>query len=120
LGNYYVRYIDAYIVKSHTDGLDLNATTAVGELFNDLLRTDSDQWDVTIRNGLLNNNNANTNTNTNTSMGTELIVEIQTNMESIILSQLESGSMAQRVQAEYLQELVQRIERILQQDQQQK
>jgi len=39
----------------------------------------------------------------------ELIREIQRNMETIVL-QLDSGSMAQQVQAEYLREMVKRVE----------
>ena len=40
-----------------------------------------------------------------------LVKEVQKTMESVILG-LENGSMAQRVQAEYLRELVTRIEAI--------
>ena len=96
------------------------STAAAGELFNELLQTDSDRWDSTILNGLISRasvfateNDVGTEPVTPTMLGDELIVEIQRNMESIILT-LESGSMSQRVQAEYLQELVKRIEHVKQ------
>jgi len=40
-----------------------------------------------------------------------LISEVQRTMEAVVLG-LENGSMAQRVQAEFLKELVTRIERV--------
>lgn len=153
-GDAFLSTIDAYMNKSHKDGLDLmvvilqnvlqlyagrrilearqkvaagtiatsttGSTAAAGELFNELLQTDSDRWDSTILNGLISRastfateNDVGTETVTPTMLGDELMVEIQRNMESIILS-LESGSMQQRVQAEYLQELVKRIEHVKQ------
>jgi hypothetical protein len=166
-GDAFLSTIDAYMNKSHQDGLDLMvvilqnvlqlyagrriyearqrvATTnpgssstpitaavaaaavaaAAGELFDELLQTDSDRWDSTILNGLISrasilatanesDDTADDTTITPTMLGDELIIEIQRNMESIILS-LESGSMSQRVQAEYLQELVKRIEHVKQ------
>ena len=158
-GDTFLSTIDAYMNKSHQDGLDLMvvilqnvlqlyagrriyearqrvATTnsgttltptaiAAGKLFDELLQTDSDRWDSTILNGLISGaasiltsendaNAADTDTkSTPTMLGDELIIEIQRNMETIILS-LESGSMSQRVQAEYLQELVKRIEYVKQ------
>ena len=154
-GDAFLSTIDAYMNKSHKDGLDLmvvilqnvlqlyagrrilearqkvaavgttttsttGSTVAAGELFNELLQTDSDRWDSTILNGLISRasvfateNDVGTEPVTPTMLGDELIVEIQRNMESIILT-LESGSMSQRVQAEYLQELVKRIEHVKQ------
>lgn len=153
-GDAFLSTIDAYMNKSHQDGLDLmvvilqnvlqlyagrriyearqrvavnppgSTTTpavavAAGELFDELLQTDSDRWDSTILNGLISRASAFQAedgvdaTITPTMLGDELIIEIQRNMESIILS-LESGSMSQRVQAEYLQELVKRIDHVKQ------
>jgi hypothetical protein len=97
-----------------------SVTSAANQLLDDLLQTDSDRWDSTIRNGLVTRTNsliAGSSTNlendgdivTPKRIAEEVIIEIQRNMETILLS-LESGSMAQRVQAEYLQELVKRIE----------
>jgi hypothetical protein len=123
-GDTFLSTVDAWMNKSHQDGLDLmvgilqivlqmyagrrilearSATASqrstAGKLFDKLLQTDSERWDATIRQGLSGSDTT----------AEDLIQEIQRNMESIILS-LESGSMAQRVQAEYLQELVKRIE----------
>jgi hypothetical protein len=132
-GDTFLSTVDAWMNKSHQDGLDLmvgilqnvlqlyagrrileartgtaltsSKQTTSGKLFNELLQTDSERWDITIRQGL---------TEMNVDVATtaeELISEIQRNMEAILFS-LESGSMAQRVQAEYLQELVRRVDTI--------
>jgi len=66
------------------------------ELFEKLLRVDSDTWEAEIQATEGVSNDA-------------LVKEVQRTMESIILG-LENGSMAQRVQAEYLRELVTRVE----------
>jgi hypothetical protein len=125
-GDTFLSTVDAWMNKSHQDGLDLmvgilqivlqmyagrrilearsgtaSQRTAAGKLFDELLQTDSDRWDASIRQGLSGSDTA----------ADDLVQEIQRNMESIILS-LDSGSMAQRVQAEYLQELVKRIEAV--------
>lgn len=73
------------------------------ELFEKLLTVDTDLWDVEIRNG------------TKEMKCSPLIKEIQMTMESVVLG-LENGSMAQRVQAEYLRELVTRAEAIQQKE----
>jgi hypothetical protein len=112
--------VDTWMNKSHQDGmdgmvgilqkvlqmysgvqilrareqLDSNAeSTPASELFQKLLSVDPDQWDVQIRNGLKD------------VKASSLISEIQRTMEAVVLG-LENGSMAQRVQAEYLRELV--------------
>ena len=91
------------------------ATRTAGELLDELLQTDADQWDTTIRNTLMARAESAVPTDTSDPirLAEELILEIQRNMESIVLS-LESGSMSQRVQAEYLQELVQRMDHVKQ------
>lgn len=118
--------VDAWMNKSHQDGMDgmvgilqkvlqmysgvqiLRARenldndstqTPASELFEKLLKVDSELWDVEIRNGVKD------------MKCSTLIKEIQKTMESVVLG-LENGSMAQRVQAEYLRELVSRAETI--------
>jgi hypothetical protein len=72
----------------------------VANLLNKLLEDDPDSWDVTIRNGLKEED-----------LTKSLIAEIQKTMETVVLG-LENGSMAQRVQAEYLKELMTRAESV--------
>ena len=116
--------LDAWMNKSHQDGMDLmvgilqkvlqmyagtqitrarsrnsdasTSDSSEAELFDQLLKTDADAWDAVI-------------------MGADdvpaLLTEVQRTTETIVLS-LEAGSMAQRVQAEYMQELMKRIEAI--------
>jgi hypothetical protein len=99
---------------------DVSTSNMASQLFDTLLQTDADQWDTTIRKGIATpgiNNNTET-TSSSTTIANELIVEIQRYMESVILS-YESGSMTQRVLAEYFQELIKRIESIQQQQRQQ-
>jgi hypothetical protein len=72
--------------------------TPAAQLFDKLLTVDADQWDVEIRNGTAKDVKA-----------AALIGEIQKTMETVVLG-LENGSMAQRVQAEFLRELVSRAE----------
>ena len=116
--------VDAWVVKSHQDGMDGMVTilqkllqqyaglqvsrartmqqkvnnTPTSALFEKLLASDPDIWEAEIRNGL--NDGV-------TCSG--LVIEIQRTMETVILA-LENGSMAQRIQAEYLKELVTRAE----------
>ncbi len=73
---------------------------AASDLLEKLLRIDTDDWDKEIRKGIENDVKKEA-----------LVKEVQKTMESVILG-LENGSMAQRVQAEYLRELVKRIEAI--------
>lgn len=131
-GDTFLSTVDAWMNKSHEDGMDLmvgilqkvlqmyagrriglarsaaisstdekSSRGAVDLLLDELLQTDADSWDICIRRGV--NNGA--------ISSTELIAEIQRNMEMTVLS-LESGSMVQRVLAEYLQEMVKRIEAV--------
>ena len=116
--------VDAWVVKSHQDGMDGMVTilqkllqqyaglqvsrartmqqkvniTPTSALLEKLLASDPDLWEADIRSGL--NDGV-------TCSG--LVVEIQRTMETVILA-LENGSMAQRIQAEYLKELVSRAE----------
>jgi len=120
--------VDAWMNKSHQDGMDgmvgilqkvlqmysgvqvlrarekmedAGESTPASELFKKLLKVDTELWDVEIRNG------------TKEMKCSPLIREIQKTMEGVVLG-LENGSMAQRVQAEYLRELVTRAEAIQQ------
>jgi hypothetical protein len=118
--------VDAWIVKSHQDGMDgmvgilqkllqqyagvqvVRAygqqnveETAASKLFEKLMQTDTDSWEREIQQGLK--------AEGLTSFG--LIAEIQRCMENVVLG-LENGSMAQRIQAEYLKELVTRVEKL--------
>lgn len=116
--------VDAWINKSHLDGMDLmvqilqtllqmyagtqisrarakqeGTSKPEAELFDRLLTVNTEAWDGEIRKSA-------------DSVAPEsLKSEVQRTMESIVLG-LESGSIAQQVQAEYLRELVSRIETI--------
>lgn len=116
--------VDAWIVKSHQDGMDGMVTilqkllqqyaglqvsraramqqkannSPASVLLESLFASDPDFWESKILDGL--NDGV-------TSSG--LVAEIQRTMETVILA-LENGSMAQRIQAEYLKELVTRAE----------
>ena len=72
------------------------------KLFDKLLSMDTDRWDAEIRNGIKETDGLTTQS---------LIAEIQKTMETVVLG-LENGSMAQRVQAEFLRELVSRVEAV--------
>lgn len=74
-----------------------NEETAEAALFESLLKTDTDEWDATIKAGIADGASA-----------ADLTSEVQRTMESVVLS-LDNGSMQQRVMAEYLRELVTRI-----------
>lgn len=65
-----------------------------------LLTMDTDLWDYTLANELQNETEVSTK---------GVMAEVQKTIEGVVLG-LENGSMAQRVQAEYLRELVSRIE----------
>jgi len=122
--------VDAFMNKSHQDGMDgmveilqkclqqysgvsiLRArknvdvggddtsSTEASTFFDKLMEIDTDSWDDEIRKGLASSDDMTTQKLTN---------EIQKTMENVVLG-LENGSMAQRVQAEFLQELVTRVE----------
>jgi len=72
---------------------------SAASLFEKILNIDTDEWDAEIREGIESGDVSKD----------ALVSEVQKTMESVILG-LENGSMAQRVQAEYLRELVTRIE----------
>mmetsp|Transcript_54966 Transcript_54966/g.116824 ORF Transcript_54966/g.116824 Transcript_54966/m.116824 type:complete len:131 (+) Transcript_54966:929-1321(+) len=73
--------------------------SAASVLLEKILHVDTDDWDMEIRKGM----------EAEEVTKDALIGEVQKTMEAVILG-LENGSMAQRVQAEYLRELVTRIE----------
>jgi len=116
--------VDAWMNKSHLDGMDLmvsilqqvlqmyagiqiyrarasqeSSSKPEAELFDRLLQIDSDAWEAEIRKSAKD------------ASPESLKSEVQRTMESVVLG-LESGSTAQQVQAEYLRELVGRIETI--------
>ncbi|CAB9498798.1 expressed unknown protein [Seminavis robusta] len=120
--------VDAWMNKSHLDGMDLmvqilqsvlqmyagtqilrakegegdassSSSSPAAELFHKLLQTESDNWDAEIQKAAPG------------VTPSSLKSEVQRAMETIVLG-LESGSMAQQVQAEYLRELVTRVEKI--------
>lgn len=141
LDTVFLNTIDAWMMKSHEDGMDLMVgilqkalqmyagtqimralalklqqtkktdgaePSAAYELFEQLLNTDADVWDAEITQGLKaadDNGDAGEEPLT----AKQLQTEIQRTMETIVLS-LEAGSMAQQVQAEFLQEMVKRVE----------
>ena len=119
--------LDAWMNKSHQDGMDLmvqilqkvlqmyaglqikrsldrqpETAALVSEptkaLFDKLLAADADAWNAIILEG----------TKSDVTIP-ELQKQVQRTMETIVLS-LDAGSMAQRVQAEYLQEMSKRVE----------
>lgn len=75
--------------------------SAASALLEKILHVDTDEWDVEIRKGM----------EADEVTKDALVSEVQKTMEGIILG-LENGSMVQRVQAEYLRELVTRIEAV--------
>jgi len=81
---------------------ETSPSTAASELFEEILRIDTDTWDNKIRDGLLSSSDLSSQ---------KLINEIQKTMENVVLG-LENGSMAQRIQAEFLRELVTRVESV--------
>lgn len=70
-------------------------------LLEKLLHVDTDNWDVAIQNGIEGGDVSKE----------ALVSEVQKTMEAVVLG-LENGSMVQRVQAEFLRELVTRIEAV--------
>jgi hypothetical protein len=126
--------LDAWINKSHKDGMDgmvtilqkclqlyagivldraLSLTSSNGDgdkiiengdedgkaigVFQALLRSDADAWDAEL-----------TRTDATLLPGVQAVV--QRAMEALVLSAVDAGSMGQRVQAEYLKEIMKRIE----------
>lgn len=69
------------------------------EVFDRLLQIETDRWEAEIRKA------------SSDVSPSALKTEVQRSMETIVLG-LESGSTAQQVQAEYLRELVARIEQV--------
>lgn len=117
--------VDSWINKSYKDGLDLmvgilqkvlqlyasrkiaqalaarsEKSTKARKLFMELLDADAENWDSLLRTKIQNELTAE-----------QIISEIQSNIETIVFS-LETGSMSQRVQAEYLKEMVSRVEKL--------
>ena len=72
------------------------------KLLEQLLETDADQWDVILQEA-----------GASKSLAAALLTAVQRTTEQTVLS-LDAGSMAQRVQAEYLQEMMKRIEPLAQ------
>jgi len=89
--------------KEHEETMSSNGPPAI--LLEDLLNMDTDKWDVEIRNRVGEDNDS------SRISKSALMGEVQRTIEGVVLG-LESGSMAQRVQAEYLRELSSKIEAI--------
>jgi hypothetical protein len=127
-GDGFLSTLDAWMNKSHLDGMDLMVSilqkvlqmcagrqikearerqnqpdreSGTGKLLDELLQTDADNWEATIRRSI----------QVHDVSISDLKSEVQRNMETIVLS-LESGSISQQVQAEYLREMVRRIENV--------
>jgi len=79
-----------------------SSESAASALLGKLFFVDTDEWDAEIRKGIAEADDVSKDA---------LIGEVQKTMEGVILG-LENGSMVQRVQAEYLRELVTRIEAV--------
>jgi len=75
--------------------------TPASELFEELLNMNTEYWDSAMRQKL--------GVDKGKVSASDLMFEVQRTIEGVVLG-LENGSMAQRVQAEYLRELVTRIE----------
>ena len=119
--------LDAWIVKSHQDGMDLmvgilqkvlqmyaglqiqralvvnrqaedKSNASPQPLLEEFLKSDANDWDSLL--GSKSQENI-----------ADLKKLVQRTMEAVVLS-LETGSMAQQVQAEYLKELLQRVETV--------
>lgn len=88
--------------KNNDEGDDESSPSEASKLFDKLLQVDTDSWDDEINKGVASSDYMTTQ---------KLMNEIQKTMENVVLG-LENGSMAQRVQAEYLRELVTRVEAI--------
>lgn len=88
--------------KNANEGDDESFSTEASKLFEKLLGIDTDSWDDVIRNEVASSDDMTTK---------KLTYEIQKTMENVVLG-LENGSMAQRVQAEFLRELVTTVEAI--------
>jgi hypothetical protein len=119
--------IDAWMSKSHKDGMDLMVgilqkvlqiyagvqlkrqitrmdvpptSPEAAALLDRLLDADTDSWDSEIANG----------TREDVTLA-QLKAQIQSVMEKVILS-LSNGSMTQRIQAEYMQEMSKRVDKL--------
>jgi hypothetical protein len=92
------------------DQSDADALVAAEEpkptvaLLEELLNIDTDVWDATLTSRFSDNSDSDS-----AVTAASLLSEVQRTIEGVVLG-LENGSMAQRVQAEYLRELVTRIE----------
>jgi len=76
-------------------------------LFEDLLHMNTDNWDEELRNRI--RRDGDDDADETKVSAAALMGEVQRTIESVVLG-LENGSMAQRVQAEYLREVASRIE----------
>lgn len=85
---------------------EAKGSTPAAEFMDKLMRMDTDMWEVTMKQAFAAPEDAEGKVSKQSLTG-----EVQRTMEAVVLG-LESGSMAQRVQAEYLKELVTRIEQL--------
>mmetsp|Transcript_14970 Transcript_14970/g.41471 ORF Transcript_14970/g.41471 Transcript_14970/m.41471 type:complete len:318 (-) Transcript_14970:153-1106(-) len=118
--------VDAWMNKSYKDGMDgmvgilqkvlqmysgvqisrarkaqqlEDSDSETNKVLEELLRTDPEHWDMSITTALKKEE----------VQKTALVTEVQRTMETVVLS-LENGSTAQQVQAEFLRELLTRVE----------
>ena len=91
--------------KLNDDNDDANAAS---QLLETLLSIDTDSWEDQINNNVVVSTDQDAANTTDCSFS-QLTTQVQRTMEGVVLG-LENGSLAQRVQAEYLRELMVRIE----------
>uniref|UniRef100_A0A7S1UWK8 Uncharacterized protein n=1 Tax=Grammatophora oceanica TaxID=210454 RepID=A0A7S1UWK8_9STRA len=85
------------------------STTPASELMDKLLETDADTWDDVVKEAFSNQKSSSTSSEDALLTKGTIVAEIQKTMETVVFG-LENGSMAQRIQAEYLKELLSRVE----------
>ena len=96
-------YAGLQVLRARQQNGLVTISTPVSELLETLLTTDADRWDVALRQGMSDGNDK------DLPSSAKVIAEIQKTMEIVVLG-LDNGSMAQRVQAEYLREMLTRVE----------
>jgi hypothetical protein len=88
-----------------------NSSSAAAILLDELLQCDPDVWEVTIQRRQQGGGDDDDDDSPVAVATNDLVAEIQRTMELTVLS-MESGSLTQRVLAEYLQEMVKRVENV--------
>ena len=96
-------YAGLQVMRARQQNGLVTFSTPVSELLETLLTTDADRWDAVLRRGMSSGDDR------ESPPSSKIIAEIQKTMEIVVLG-LDNGSMAQRVQAEYLREMLTRVE----------